>query len=74
VSFAMLTNGHIYTMDPKAPQAEAVVIGFGKILATGRVCDLKDQFRPMRKIDLHGATLLPGLNGLIWTGCCWTKL
>jgi predicted amidohydrolase YtcJ len=57
----MLTNGHIYTMDPKAPQAEAVVIGFGKILATGRVCDLKDQFRPMRKIDLHGATLLPGL-------------
>jgi len=57
----MLSNGRIYTMDRTVPQVEAVVIGFGKILGTGKICDLQDQFRPMRKIDLHGATLLPGL-------------
>ncbi|HAH96136.1 MAG TPA: amidohydrolase [Firmicutes bacterium] len=61
MSFTMLSNGRIHTMDPKAPQTEAVVIGFGKILATGKARDLEDQFRPTCKVDLGGAMLLPGL-------------
>ncbi|HLU77799.1 MAG TPA: amidohydrolase [Burkholderiales bacterium] len=57
----LFTNGIIRTMDPAAPVVEAVLVGDdGRIAATGRAADLD---KPgVRRVDLGGATLLPGFN------------
>ena len=54
-----ITNAKIYTVDPKQPNASAMAVRDGKILAVG-----KDVSRLIGSettlIDAHGATILPG--------------
>lgn len=57
-------NARIYTLDPARPQAEAVAVANGRILAVGSLAEIRalystDKAEP---IDLKGATLMPGLN------------
>lgn len=56
-------NGIIHTMDWRYPTAEAVLVGDdGRIAAVGNAADLAAHAPGVRRIDLGGATLLPGFN------------
>jgi len=58
----VLTNGNIYTMDPRHPKATAVAIREGKILAVGHDDAIKDLLSPEGEwIDLNGRSVVPGL-------------
>lgn len=57
----ILRHGNIVTVDPSRPQAEALAIGDGKILAVGldqEILRLKTD--KTRVIDLEGKTVVPG--------------
>lgn len=61
VADAIWFNGPIITIDDQHPNAQAVAVKDGKILAVGdkqRV--LKNQGPATQMLDLKGATLLPG--------------
>jgi len=54
-------GGEVRTMDPTHPRATAIAIGGGKVLAIGGD-ELKSYGgRGTERIDLHGATVTPGL-------------
>ena len=55
----LLTNGHIYTMDHALPQATALAIRAGKIIAVGS----DEQIRALsgKRVDLGGRCVIPGL-------------
>lgn len=58
----ILTNGRIYTMNPAQPEASAVAIRDGRILAVGRddeIASLADGHA--EQIDLQGRCVTPGL-------------
>lgn len=58
----ILSNGRIFTANPKAPSAEAVAIRDGNILAVGSLADVERATGANpRRIDLEGGMLLPGL-------------
>lgn len=58
----ILTNGHIYTIDPRQPRATAVAIRDGKTLAVGDDTAMQDlPLRNARRIDLDGRSVIPGL-------------
>jgi hypothetical protein len=58
----LLYNGHIHTLDPSTPRAEALVVDGNRILAVGGA-DLVEQFEARaEKQDLAGGTVLPGLT------------
>lgn len=53
-------NGPILTMEDRFPQAEALLVENGRILATGsKEALLSMASSSIKKIDLEGATLLP---------------
>ena len=55
-------NGIIHTMNPAQPTAELVLVGdSGRILLVGDIHSLAT-LPPVRRIDLDGRTLIPGLN------------
>ena len=55
-----VTNARIYTVNPKVPQASAIAVRNGLIVALGN--DVKRSIGPSTKvIDADGATILPGL-------------
>lgn len=57
----LLLNGKVWTVNPKQPEAEAVAIWQGRILAVGKTSDLKPLAGPATKvIDLKGRRVLPG--------------
>ncbi len=58
----ILFNGHIITVDPVRPQAEAVAINGDRILAVGKNKEMM-QFKEQatRLLDLKGKTAIPGL-------------
>jgi predicted amidohydrolase YtcJ len=57
----MLHNGHVVTMNPAEPIAEAVAIAHGRFFAVGKNADVLNLATPgVRKIDLRGKTVLPG--------------
>lgn len=59
----VLHNGHILTMNPAQPAAEAVAIAAGRILAVGSNDDIQAFARPgTRRVDLSGRTVVPGFN------------
>ena len=61
----ILTNGRIYTLDPEQPEAEALAIRAGVIVAVGdagTVASLAG--RQTRTVDLNGSTVLPGFHDL----------
>ncbi|HEM7927045.1 TPA: amidohydrolase [Citrobacter farmeri] len=59
----ILTHGKIHTLDSHSPQADAVAIKDGKILATG-THDQVMRFAAdgTQVVDLKGHTVIPGLN------------
>ena len=64
----VLYNGNIYTGDEQQPKAEVVMVRDGRIIYVGTSEELSRLpsgargARPKRSIDLHGATVVPGLN------------
>jgi predicted amidohydrolase YtcJ len=57
----LLVNGKVWTVNPKQPEAEAIAIWQGRILAVGKSSDLKPLAAPTTKvIDLMGRRVLPG--------------
>jgi predicted amidohydrolase YtcJ len=58
----VLTGGSIHTMQPAAPQAEAVAIRGGRITAVGTAGEVRAFIGPgTRVIELKGRTVTPGL-------------
>lgn len=56
-------NGRIATLDPLTPEASAVAIRDGRFMAVGDDQVLGARAGPnTAKIDLHGRTVIPGLN------------
>lgn len=59
----LLVNGHILTMDPAQPEASAVAIRQGKVVAVGSDAGVRAAVAPASEaIDLRGRTATPGLN------------
>jgi len=57
----ILLNGHIWTLNPEKPEAEALAIVQNKIIKVGQNSELKRMAGPQSKIiDLKGAFVLPG--------------
>ncbi len=55
-------HANIYTLDPQRPRAEALAVAAGRILAVGSQAQVERYRGPATQvIDLHGATVLPGL-------------
>jgi len=55
-------NANIYTVDPARPRAEALAVAGERIAAVGSLAEITRLKHPTtRTIDLHGATVLPGL-------------
>ena len=58
----LLVNAHVFTMARKEPAAEAIAIQGDRILWVGTNDEGRRSFaNASRVIDLHGATVLPGL-------------
>ena len=54
-------NGTVVTMDPAQPEASAMLVKRGEIVALGEVNVLRQQVsRDVQVIDLEGGTLMPG--------------
>jgi predicted amidohydrolase YtcJ len=59
----VLTGGHVHTVDPRQPRAEAVAIHGDRISAVGSVAEVAETIGPRtRVIDLAGRLLLPGFQ------------
>src|ERR1700693_3387333 len=59
----MLLNARVSTLDRSTPEAEAVAIRDGRILAVGSARDVGAMAGPeTRSIDAGGRRLIPGLN------------
>ena len=59
----MLFNGNIYTGNAAQPRAEVVIVQDGHITYVGTNAEAQRlPASPRRAIDLHGATVVPGLN------------
>jgi predicted amidohydrolase YtcJ len=62
----LYSNGNIYTMDPDLPRAESMLVEGGLIIGIGSAADVRqamqDQgIRVIRRHDLEGRTVIPGL-------------
>jgi predicted amidohydrolase YtcJ len=58
----ILFNGNVYTANDKHPHAEAVAVRMDRIVFAGTNSEAKKYQGPKtRVVDLHGATVLPGL-------------
>lgn len=56
-----LINGKVYTVNPKMPWAEAVVVDSAKIIFVGSTADAKKYIGEQTKVvDLQGKMVLPG--------------
>jgi hypothetical protein len=61
VADTILTNARIYTVNPRAPWAQAVAIKDGRILAVGSSRQIASYRGPSTKtLDAHGRLVLPG--------------
>src|SRR5258708_3661384 len=55
-------NGNLYTANEKQPRADAVAVKGDRIVFVGSNADAKKYEGPStRVVDLHGATMLPGM-------------
>lgn len=59
-STLVLVNGHIYTLNERAPVAEALAIKDDIIVAVGSTADIERKFRAARVLDLGGLPVYPG--------------
>jgi predicted amidohydrolase YtcJ len=59
----ILIDGRIFTASSDKPQIEALAIRGERITATGTTAEISRLAGPKtRQIDLHGATVIPGIN------------
>lgn len=59
----VLTGGDVYTVDPARPEAQAVAVRGGRILAVGSSAEIRKFIGPKtRVIDLGGRFAMPGFN------------
>ena len=59
----ILLNGNIYTVNQKMPHAEAVAVKGDRIVFVGTNAAVKPYQGPnTRVVDLHGATVVPGMT------------
>ena len=57
----ILHNGKVVTLDPQHPEAQAIAVHNGRILAVGTDASMKALTSPSTKvIDLHGQLAIPG--------------
>lgn len=56
----LLYNGTIYTVDSSFSTAEALAIHEGKVLASGSLADLEEQYQFTERRDLAGSFVYPG--------------
>ncbi len=58
----LLLNAHLITMDPAKPETQAVAVQGDRILWVGSDAEARRRFsNASTTVDLHGATILPGL-------------
>src|SRR6185503_19555304 len=58
----IFTNGNVYTVNAERPHAEAIAVKGDRIVFVGTNAAAKRfQGKSTRVIDLHGATVVPGL-------------
>jgi predicted amidohydrolase YtcJ len=58
----VLLHGNIVTMDPARPSAQAIAIREDRVVWLGKDQEAKKRFAHAKQIiDLHGATVLPGI-------------
>lgn len=64
VETQLYVNGKIYTAstDVKAKHVEAMAVRDGRIVRIGTSADLRRQLPDAHPIDLHGRTVVPGIN------------
>ena len=76
----LVYNATIYTVDSSFSTAEAMAIADGKILATGKMADLENEYEAKEKLDAGGKFIYPGFIdahahfvgyglSLQWPGC-----
>src|ERR1041385_3377479 len=59
----IFTNGNIYTGSDRQPNAQAIAVRNDRIVYVGTAAGAKEyQGANTRVIDLHGATVLPGMT------------
>lgn len=59
----ILTNAHIYTLDPHQPTAQALAMDNGRLLAVGTNDFILAEFGAKgKRLDLKGHTVIPGLT------------
>ncbi|HEX5012625.1 MAG TPA: amidohydrolase [Candidatus Limnocylindrales bacterium] len=59
----VLTAGHVHTVDPATPRAEAVAVVGERIAAVGSAADVRPWIGPRtRVVDLAGRLLVPGFQ------------
>ena len=56
----LLFGGNIITMHEGKPVAEAMLVKRGRIRSVGKLADMENLSRGVRRIDLKGATVVPG--------------
>lgn len=57
----IFVNGHVITVDPKRPRAEALAVTGGRITAVGSEAEIRALAGPdTETVDLAGRTVLPG--------------
>ena len=59
----VIVNGKVWTVDKEKPQAEAVAVWQGRILAVGDTADIKSLIGPGTEVlDVGGGLVLPGFS------------
>lgn len=56
----LVFNATVYTLDTSFSKADAMVVKDGRILATGTITDLEQQYDPTQKLDANGQFIYPG--------------
>jgi predicted amidohydrolase YtcJ len=57
----LLFHANVITMNPANPTAQAIAVTGDRIAWMGSDTEAQKLFRSARKVDLHGATVLPGI-------------
>jgi predicted amidohydrolase YtcJ len=70
----ILVDGEVLTVDDNFSIAEAVAVQGNRILATGSTAEIRTLTGPRTTVvDLHGRTVLPGINDSHLHGVAWGR-
>ena len=57
----VIENARVYTLDRELPQAEAIAVQDGRIVAAGSRDEVRSLSGELRRVDVGGRTVIPGL-------------